>query len=130
MRHKPFEVKTGQKAGLRPVRFAQRVREELSDLLPSSIKDPRLHGIALITITSVTVTPDLKHGTVMFALMGQEARAQEVEEGLNQASGFLRKELMYRLSTKITPQLTFRYDYGLDHSSKISELLKEAAEKK
>lgn len=125
MAHRPFVPKKGEGTGShRPARFAERLKEELVDLIPGELKDPRLYGISFLTITSVDVTPDLKHGTVLFALMGQSERAAEVEEALNAASGFLRRQLMHRMETKITPQLVFKYDKGIEHTSEISSLLK------
>ena len=122
MGHKPF---VQERSSHRPAKFAQRVKEELATLIPGDLRDPRIQGVGFLTITSVTVTPDLKHGTVLFALMGDETKARDVEAGLNQASGFLRRELMHRLDTKITPQLVFKYDRGLENISVVSTLLKK-----
>jgi ribosome-binding factor A len=120
--HKPF---VQEKPRHRPARFAQRLKEELSTLIPGSLRDPRLSGIGFLTITAVEVTPDLKHAKVMFALMGDEKRAKEVTEALNKAAGFLRKELMHSLETKITPHLIFKYDRGLENLTEVQDLLKK-----
>jgi ribosome-binding factor A len=122
MGHKPF---VQEKASHRPAKFAQRVKEELSQLLPHSLRDPRMDGIAFITITSVEITPDLKHANVMFGLMGEEKRAKDVQEALNQAAGFLRKELMRRLNSKTTPHLNFKFDKGFANVLTVDSLLKK-----
>lgn len=121
-KHKPFAV---EKPRYRPLRFAERIKEELSELLPNSVNDPRLEGIVMLTITSVTVSANLRHGTVLFALMEKEAKAQDVEDSLNEASQQLRRYLMRRLYTKVTPQLIFRYDRGLENMLRVDELLKK-----
>ncbi|MBI3544171.1 MAG: 30S ribosome-binding factor RbfA [Deltaproteobacteria bacterium] len=123
MGHKPFVPEKG--ANYRPARFAQRLKEELSTLIPHGLKDPRIDGIGFLTITEVTVTPDLKHATVKFALMQDEDRAKAVTACLNDASNFLRKALMRALDTRITPQLNFKYDKGLTNSLQIDSLLKK-----
>lgn len=121
--HKPFVY---EKPSHRPLRYATRIREELVDIFQSNfLKDPRLEDLSLITITDLTITDDLKHGHVLFSLMGQTARAQDVEDGLNQATNVIRKELMHRLDTKITPRLIFKYDHGSEHYSEIESLLKK-----
>lgn len=122
MAHRPF---VQERSSHRPARFAQRVKEELSQMIPGELRDPRLSGLGFLTITTVTITPDLKHGTIMFALMGEEDRAKDVEEGLNAAAGFLRKELMRKLDTKITPQLLFKYDKGFTNTMEINSLLNQ-----
>ncbi len=129
MKHKPF---VQDRPSHRPGRFAERVKEELVDLVPSKLKDPRISGVKLLTIVSVTVTPDLKHADVMFSLMGQEppARIVVIEKGLNKAAVFLRRELSKRLATKVTPHLHFKYDKGFDKSSELSPLYKIIAAKR
>jgi ribosome-binding factor A len=125
--HKPFVPE--KQPSHRPARFAQRVKEELSQLIPGSIRDPRMEGIAFVTLTSVEVTPDLRNGTVRFALMAEsdQKRAKEVEEALNHSSSFLRHQLMKRINTKVTPQLHFKYDKGLTNTLQIDSLLKQVA---
>jgi len=120
MGHKPF---IQSRAVYRPNRFSQRIREELSSMLPGKLKDPRLEGIQFVTVTKVELTPDLKYADVSFSLMNDGERATDVEEALNQAANFLRKELMRVLNTKVTPHLVFRYDRGLDAANEMSSLL-------
>ena len=94
-------------------------------MLPSMLHDPRLEGIAFITLTTVEITPDLKHTNIMFGLMGEENRAEDVEDALNQAAGFLRKELMRRLDSKTTPHLHFKFDKGFANMLTVDGLLKK-----
>lgn len=129
-RKQPFTLDKGPSR--RPARFAQRIREELTMLVPHSLHDPRLRNIPFITITEVTVTPDLKHAKILFALMGRELndagekskQARSIEDALNEAAPFLRKELMYKLESKVTPQLKFVIDLGLGYSDEIAQLLR------
>lgn len=94
-------------------------------MIPGELKDPRLAGVGFLTITDVTLTPDLRHGTVKFALMSEGHRAHEVEDGLNAAAGYLRRQLMHKLNTRITPQLVFKYDKGIVNALEIDQLLKK-----
>ena len=124
MKHKPF---VQEKPSRRPTRFAERVREELSDILPL-LKDPRVSKFKMITITYVDVSPDLKNGHAHFSVMGMqkgEREISELEQGLNKASIYIKKELMQRLQTKNTPVLIFKYDRGLDYSSEMQPLYKK-----
>lgn len=123
MSHKPFVI--DKAPGHRPARIAERIREELVDLL-DSLKDPRLRSIGFITVTHVTMAPDLKNGTVQFTLSDADApKAKAVEAALNQSSGYLRHELMQRLGTKITPQLFFKFDKGQSNAQRIEDLLND-----
>ena len=125
MKHKPFIL---DKPTHRPSRFAERVKQELVELIPGDLRDPRLFGLKLFTITNVEVTADLKNSNIGFGLMGQlksKKEIKEIESALNQAAGFLRKELMKRLTSKITPQLHFKYDTSFDLSDELSPLFKQ-----
>jgi ribosome-binding factor A len=63
--------------GDRPARVAERIREELSVLLQRKVNDP---GLSSVTITDVTVTPDLKISHVNYTALvepsGRKAVAQ------------------------------------------------------
>lgn len=123
MAHRPFVQEKA--VNHRPARFAQMLKEELSQMIPGSLRDPRLYDIGFLTITSVTITPDLKYATILFALMGQTGKADDITDALNSAANFLRKQLMHKLDTKITPHLLFKYDKGLSNTMEVDALLKQ-----
>ena len=121
--HEPFAVEKAPSH--RPARFAQSLRQELATMIPGNLKDPRLTGPWLLTITSIEVSQDFRNANVMFSVTASdEKQMRSIEDALNQASGFLRKELTRRLTTKVTPHLRFRLDRGFEHASQISKLLK------
>ncbi|MGE4234322.1 MAG: 30S ribosome-binding factor RbfA [Bacteriovoracia bacterium] len=106
-------------------RFKERLREELASMVPSLLKDPKVHAAKMLTITDITLSKDLRHATVLFGLMNEPELAGQVQAGLNRAAGFLRRELMNRLDSKITPHLIFKFDQGLDCAKEISVLLNQ-----
>lgn len=124
MAHKPFVQEKG--SSHRPARMASHLKEELSTML-GELKDPRLADIGFLTITTITVASDLKNATVKFALMGEDKKYKQIEAALNDAAGFLRRELMQTLTTKVTPHLTFKYDRGYENTLQIDQLLKQVA---
>lgn len=123
MGHKPFAA---DRPNYRPARFAQAVREHLSTLVPHGLRDPALDGVQFLTITEVRLSPDYKYADVFFSLMNERNRAEPVEDALNRAAGFLRKELMHALGTKITPHLRFKYDPSFDEGAHIDRLIATA----
>jgi ribosome-binding factor A len=128
MKHEVFELET--RPSTRPARFAQLVKEELTGLVPGSLRDPRLQDIGWITITTVEITPDLRNCKIFFTVgLEDEPKAEMVESILNQASGFLRRELMFKLRTKVTPQLHFKYDFGTLNSVHMGSLLNSITQK-
>jgi ribosome-binding factor A len=108
--------------GARPARVGERIREELSLLLQRKVNDP---GLAPVTITEVSITPDLKIAHVNYsALVGEEER-KPVAQALRRAEGFLRRELGKVLGLRYAPELHFHYDDSYDRGARIDTLLKE-----
>ncbi|MCB0340109.1 MAG: 30S ribosome-binding factor RbfA [Bdellovibrionales bacterium] len=89
------------------------------------LSDPRLE---LVTITSVYVSPDLRHAKVYWsALEGREKKA-EILRAFKSASGLLRREIGKSLSLKSVPELDFYYDDTLDVLEETERLLDEVSE--
>ena len=101
-------------------RVAQRIKEEVAQILQRELKDPR---IGFITITRVNVTADLHHATVYFSFLESHGKLTEIEKGLKSAQGFIRRLLGERLQLRVTPDLAFRSDPSVAESIRISKLL-------
>ncbi len=109
----------------RQLRVAELIRQELSNLITFDLRDPRL---ALISVTRVQVSPDLRHANAFISsLEGEEGRA-ETQAALRHAQGFLRRELGRRTDLRYVPELAFHFDDGLIQSQRMSDLLDEIAE--
>lgn len=105
-------------------RVADRVREELADLLERRIEDPRLRGL---TITSVEVTQDLKQAFIYVSSLAGVAGSKEALAGLEHAKKFFRHELAGRIDLRLVPELVFRWDTSLETGERISRILDELA---
>lgn len=110
--------------GDRPARVAGRIREEISLILQNRVKDP---GMRLVTVTDVTVTPDLRSARVHYSVLGGEEDRLAVRDVLRRSKGFLRKELGQILNLRYAPELFFLYDDSYEKGAKIDRLLREVA---
>ena len=106
----------------RAERVADVIKKEISDILLKEVSDPR---IGHLTITGVKLSDDLRQAKIYFVQMGQDKGSQEIQESLQKASGFLKKELGKRLSLRFTPQIHFIYDGSFEYGSRIDRLLEE-----
>src|SRR5450755_3610343 len=70
---------------VRVERVAAEVRGVLGEVLSrDEIKDPRVRGAGLITVTHVRISGDLQHASALFTVHGLDAAALEkVRQGLN-----------------------------------------------
>ena len=102
-------------------RVNQLLREELSHLAQRQLKDPRLG--ALMTITEVDVSPDLRHARVYVSVMGEAEEQQDAIEALSAAAGYLRRGLHGRLKLRNIPELHFHRDRSMEHGSHLLTLI-------
>lgn len=109
--------------GRRPQRVAEAIREIIAPFLQHALRDPRI--TALVTVTTVHVTPDLKHCVVGVALHGEAAERERTMEGLQSATGLARHEVARKLDLKSAPAIHFEIDKGADHASRIEAVLAE-----
>ena len=101
-------------------KVAEAIKEEVAQILQRELKDPR---IGFVTVTRVTITPDLQHATVYFSRLETQGNAADSETGLRSARGYIRKLLGERLKIRVTPEVNFRADPSLAEMARISKLL-------
>jgi ribosome-binding factor A len=106
--------------GRRAERLAEEIREQVARMIATDLKDPRL---GFITVTRVELAHDLGHVRVHVGVLGSEAERKKSLAALQQASGFVRRELGRRLRIRHTPEIDFRYDKGLDATDRVARLL-------
>ena len=106
-------------AGKRAVRVGDQLLREVADLLLSSVRDPRVKGI---TLTGVDLSHDLKHAKIFYSLIGDEMEFERVQEGLDSAKGFIKRELAARMGLKYMPDIIFRRDLSLEEGNRMERL--------
>jgi ribosome-binding factor A len=107
-------------------RLAEIIKEEISQIIQSELKDPRL---GFITITGAKVSPDIRHAVILFSVLGGEERTKSTVEGLQSSKGFIRNELGTRIRLKYLPELDFKLDKSIEEGIRISELITRIHEK-
>jgi len=105
---------------LRQKRIAERIQEELSELLVYEVSDPRLHGVS---VTDVRVDRELAYADIYVSAFEGSERAPEVLAGLEAARGFLRRMLVERIELRIFPRLRFHWDPTPERADRIEALL-------
>ena len=107
----------------RSERTSKLIQREISGLLEREVNDPRLSK--LVSVTEVTLSPDLKHAKVYVSTLGTEINKKDLLAGFNNASGFLRKELAAHLRLRQIPQLSFHYDDSIERGARLLKLIGE-----
>ncbi|MBE3565612.1 MAG: 30S ribosome-binding factor RbfA [Thermogemmatispora sp.] len=106
----------------RQEKLGELIAEELSDLLRTRMKDPR---IGFVSITRVEVSGDLAHAKVYVSVLGSDEERRNTMAALKRATGFLRHELAGRLVLRHVPELVFKLDLSLEKGAQVMELIKQ-----
>jgi len=103
-------------------RIADRIRQDLSELLIREISDPRLHQIY---ITDAKVDRELAFADIYVSAVEGAQRSAEILAGLEHAGGFLRHALAERIELRTFPRLRFHWDPTPEHADTIEKILAE-----
>ena len=109
----------------RPERVAEAIRQTVAGFLTGSVRDPR---VGFVTVTAVEVSADLAHARVRVSVMGTEEDKVKSLEGLTSAARFLRAQIAKEVPLRVTPELRFELDRGLEHAQRIDRVLRDLEE--
>jgi ribosome-binding factor A len=106
----------------RSERVADQIQREVAEIIAQELEDPR---IGRVTVSASSLSKDLSNAT-LFITMPADGDVQRALEGLNRASGFVRKRLGQRLRMRYVPRLRFAHDETLDRATRVGELIDAA----
>ena len=113
----------------RPERVGELIKEEISRIIRERVSDPR---IGFVSITSVELTPDLKHAKIFASVLGDKSDREKTFEGLRSATSFIRGQLGNNLKIRYVPEISFVYDKSIERGSRViaimNKLSREAEE--
>ena len=110
----------------RTSRIGEVIMRELAQMIQQEVSDPR---VGMVTVSHVTVTPDLKYAKVYITRLNgieSEKDAYECIAGLTNAAGFLKRGIAKRVEIRTIPELRFYYDKSLEHGFHMDELIAKA----
>ncbi|MEC9367656.1 MAG: 30S ribosome-binding factor RbfA [Pseudomonadota bacterium] len=110
----------------RQLRVGEMLRKALSEVfIRVEIADPELAG-AVITVTEVRATPDLRQATAFVMPLGGGAGQQQVVDALDRHRRFIRGEVARRVELKYIPDIRFRLDGSFDEADHVDAVLRSA----
>lgn len=113
---------TGRTRSQRQQRVGELLRHAIAEVMVrGELRDPVLVG-ASVTVTEVTISPDLKNATAWVMPLGGKNMA-DVEEALNRCARFVRGQVGRAVTLKHTPVIQFQIDHSFDQADRVSDLL-------
>jgi len=112
-----------RKNSVKNIRINTEVMHELSNIIRSEIKDPRVS--ILTSVTAAEVTPDLKFCKAYISVLGTDEEKKNTIKGLMSAEGYIRRALASGINLRNTPEITFILDDSIEYGVNMSKLINE-----
>lgn len=116
-----------RKNSVKNTRINGEVLKELSNIIRSEIKDPRINPMT--SVVSVEVAPDLKTCKAYISVLGDEKSQQDTIAGLKSAEGYIRRKLARTVNLRNTPEIKFILDQSIEYGINMSKLIDEVTKK-
>jgi ribosome-binding factor A len=107
-------------------RVAEQMKKDVSAIIASEIKDPRVAG--LTSITDVELSKDLRYASIYVSIFGNDNEKEETLQTLIRASGFIRGEIGRRIRLRYTPEISFYLDNSLEYGAHIERVIRSLKE--
>lgn len=111
------------KTNNRMIRINDEIKKEVSEILRSDLKDPRISS--LISVLKAETTTDLKYCKIYVSILGGDEQIKTTMNVLKGAKGYVRSLLAERINLRLTPEITFIYDDSLVYGMHISKILND-----
>lgn len=116
-----------RKNSVKNTRINGEVLKELSNIIRSEIKAPRINPMT--SVVSVEVAPDLKTCKAYISVLGDEQSQKDTITGLKSAEGYIRRELARTVNLRNTPEIKFILDQSIEYGINMSKLIDEVTQK-
>jgi ribosome-binding factor A len=103
-------------------RIAEQIREELSQMLATEVRDP---GVGLVTVTRVKLTADLSLARVYWTALAEDKERKVTAKALGRTAPYLRHLLSQRLALRRVPEIVFQYDESVAAQDRIERIIQE-----
>lgn len=115
-----------RKNSVKNTRINGEVLKELSNIIRSEIKDPRINPMT--SVVAVEVAPDLKTCKAYISVLGNEKSQKDTITGLKSAEGYIRRQLARTVNLRNTPEIRFILDQSIEYGINMSKLIDEVTE--
>ena len=105
---------------IRLKRIQDQIKQVMIEILESRVSDPRL---ANVYVTDVSVDRELDYANIYVSSLAGHSEAEEILNGLQNASGFIRYSLSQEVKLRVMPKLRFYWDETPEKAERIESLL-------
>lgn len=100
-------------------RIRQSLLRDFSSIV-RKLKDPRA---ACANVVDADISTDLKHAKLYYSVVGSEQDKRDAATALENAAGYIRRELAQRLHLRYTPEVSVLYDDTSERAARVTALI-------
>lgn len=104
-------------------RISEEVKRELSEIIQTKLKDPRIPP--LTSVSYVSITRDLSFANVGISVFGDDEQKVDAIDGLESAKGFIKMELGKNLKLRAMPDIIFELDESIEKGMELQKTIDE-----
>jgi ribosome-binding factor A len=108
---------------------AARVREAIKEVLASEVERLKDPGIGFVTITEVTMSPDLRNARAFYTVYGGDIDRAATRDALKRATKHLRTAVAHEVRLRFAPTLEFVEDPVPERTERIDQILADISRK-
>lgn len=102
---------------------AARVREAIKEVLAAQVERLKDPGVGFVTITDVTMSPDLRHAKAFYTVYGSDVERAATRDALRRATKYLRAAVAHEVRLRFAPTLEFAEDPVPERTQRIEQIL-------
>ena len=123
---KSFKLSTREKEqSQRQLKVSQVINSSLVECFRKGSKLPQALDNCPLSITKVTVSPDLRVANCFFLPFNTTLTSEDLLEALDEAKYVIRGFVTRKVHLKYSPEIRFYYDAGFENTTLIEELLRK-----
>lgn len=100
------------------------IQRSVSNIINNTLNNPELENV-IISVTKVDTAADLFVSKIYISVLGDNKLHERVMAILDNAKGFIRRELAHDIDLRTVPDLVFVEDNSQEYSENINRLIKQ-----
>lgn len=104
-------------------RISQEIKKVVSHAVSFELNDPKI--AQMTSIVDVKVSSDLSYADIYVTIMGTPWEKGQTLEGLENAAGFIKRQIAREVKIRQIPELRFKLDETIEHGMYMDRLIAE-----
>ncbi len=106
--------------GVRVEKLQEEIKHAVGNILLRDMHNPHL---GFVTVTSVKLTPDLRHARIYISVLGSKSQVEDSWEALKKSQAYIRHSLAQKVRMRYVPEIELFPDTTMQYSAHIQGII-------